>query len=509
MSVVRLPFILIVLSMLAIACGPPSGPENPLDKDGGKESQQLVREEALKKFEEGIAIFRTNPVKAKQLFEEAVDEDETFGEAWYNLALVQESAGDIPGAITSYENAIKSRPDMAEPNVNLGVILLQKGEREKAKELFMKVVNETNGIDPFNVEANLDLGMIYRLEGEEIVAKDNIGKDLSTQINEGEVVERDIVVSDEAKVRFAEAVKNVRRALAGDSNNITSYENLAAIYYDLDSLEVATLVCQQAIQKEIDRNAELEAQLAAKQITQAEFNEHEITAVQMSAVYNTFGLVWMARGEVALAYANFKTAMELDPVSTEALFNVAGIAVNVQDYAMAYQTYGDILKTEPNNREARLSQAVAARGLDNLAEAEQVYDALLKDDPTYSPATFNKAVLYQEYHRDLVKAKSIYEEFIAMPAAAKQAPAYVAEAQRRVKQIEDIWEAQKKAEEEQKKIEKEMKELEELQKQRDKEYEDAEKAEKAAAEAAAGGGAANGETPPADGEKTPETPATP
>lgn len=505
MSVLRLNIVLVAISIAVIACGPPSDPVDPINDGNGKDQQQAVREEALKKFEEGIAVFRTNPAKAKQLFEDAVDEDENFGEAWYNLALVQESEGAIDAAVTSYENAIRSRPDMAEPHVNLGVILLEKGEREKAKQHFIAVVDEANGIDPFNVEANLNLGMIYRLEGEEIVAKDNIGKDLSTQINEGEVVERDVLVSDEAKVKYAEAVRNVRRALAGDSNNITSYENLAAIYYDLDSLEVATLVCQQAIQKQTDRNAELEADLAAGKITQAQFDQRYITDQSMSAVYNTFGLVWMARGEVALAYSNFKTAMDLDPTSTEALFNVAGIAVNVQDYAMAYQTYGAILQTEPNNREARLSQAVAARGLDNLAEAEQVYEALLKDDPTYSPAKFNKAVLYQEYHRDLTKAKSIYEEFLAMPSAAKQAPAYVAEAERRVQQIEEIWKAQAEAEEQQKKIEKEMKELEELQKQRDKEYEEAEKAEKAAAEAAAGGG----ETPPADGEKAPETPEAP
>src|SRR5690606_14631977 len=161
-------------------------------------------------------------------------------------------------------------------------------------------------------------------------------------------------VPEDAKLKFAEAVRHVRKALAGDSNNITSYENLAAIYYDLDSLEVATLVCEQAIQKQVERNDELAAQLAAGKITQAEHDEKVITDKMMAPVHNTYGLIWLARGEVALAYNSFKEAVARDPLMTEALLNVAGVAVNVQDYQTAFQIYSDILQRNPENREALL-----------------------------------------------------------------------------------------------------------------------------------------------------------
>lgn len=465
------------MSLGAVACG--AGPSGRVESGAEGSTRPRVDPKALEWFAEGIRVSPSDPSRAKKLFQDAVGEDKDFGEAWYNLALLQEQTGDSDAAVESYEQAIRTRPELADAYVNLGVIHLERyealarakemdkalAERNKAKELFLKVVDDESGLDGFHVQANLNLGMIYRLEGEEVVRRDNDGADLTVRMEEGQATQRNYEVSDAAKERFADAVRHVRKALAGDSNNITSYENLAAIYYDLNSLEVATLVSQQAIQKQLDRNGELAADLSAGKITQAEYDAHLITDAQMASVHNTFGLIWLARGEVALAYDSFRKAVERDPGLTEALFNVAGVAVNVQDYQTAYDTYTKILQIQPDNREARLSMAVAARGLGNLQEAEQTYNAMLQSDPDYAPAKFNLGILYQEYHRDLAKAKEIYQEFAAMPGAQKWAPDRIKDAQARVTQIDEIWAAQKKAEEEQKAMEEELRKMKELEEQ--------------------------------------------
>ena len=66
--------------------------------------------------------------------------------------------------------------------------------------------------------------------------------------NKGEIKNK------EAYDMFAKSVVYVRRALAGDSNNIYCYENLSAVYYLMNSLEVARLVCEQATIKYSDRH---------------------------------------------------------------------------------------------------------------------------------------------------------------------------------------------------------------------------------------------------------------
>ncbi len=501
-----LAFVLAVTAL--IGCGPPSAIEagGGGGTGGADAPRKVVKKEAVKKFEEGVKAFYTNTLAAQKAFESAVDEDESFGEAWYNLGLLHEAAGREDDAVEAYTNAYESRPDLGPAYVNLGVIMLSRGKTEEAKALFLKVVDDKTGVEPFHVEGNLNLGMIYRTEGEEMVRAANKGSDVRISMEMGEVTEVKVEVPEDAKYRFADSVRHVRKALAGDSNNIESYENLAAIYYDLGSLEVATLVCQQAIQKHEERNKELGEMLTAGKITKAVHDRKLITDAAMAPVYNTYGLVWLSRGEVALAYHNFNQAMGMRPNFTEAMLNVAGIAVNVQDYHTAYQVYGEILKAEPDNDEARLSQAVAARGLGNLDEAEQVYRAMLQKNPEYCQARFNLAVLYQEYRRDLKIAKEIYEEFAAMPSAQAKAPLRVKEALARVQQIEDIWVASKKAEAEAKKMQDEMKKLEEMQKQQEEEYQkllDEEAKQEAAAKAAAEGGAP-AEGAPAEGAPAPE-----
>ncbi len=468
----------VVALALSVGCGPKSPTEYP-DGGGpvGEGGRPVVKAEAMEPFVKAMEVIHSNPQQAKELLAQAVKADNKFGEAYYNIGLLHHREGKVKEAAEAYEKARQLRPDMAEPLVNLGMLAIEAGDFAKAKEYFLKVVDDEKGLDPFNVPANLNLGMLYRIAGEEKIARHNEGKDMGGQIGMEGVEERSFTVDEAARQDFAEAVRYVRKALAGDSNNIFCYENLAAIYYMLNNLDVATLVSQQAIQKQIERNAELDLYLEEGRITQQEYELRRISDAQMSSVYNTYGLVWLARGEVALAYHWFKEAVAAKPDSIVAMLNVAGVAVNVQDYATAYEMYQNALQVEPDNKEAMLSKAVAARGLGNLEEAERIYRGMLDADKDFAPALFNLAILYQEYHRDLEEAKRIFESFIAMPSAREMVPVNVVEAEQRVKQIVDIWEAQRKAEEDRRQIEAEMEEMKRLQEERRRQQEAREKEE--------------------------------
>ncbi|MBQ9817368.1 MAG: tetratricopeptide repeat protein [Proteobacteria bacterium] len=450
-----------------------TGSSKIIDASG---KRAVVKESAIVKFEEATKLAKSNPTAAIEAFNAAANEEDNFAEAYYNIGLLQQQLGNFKDARDAYEKAISIRPDMPNSYTNEAKMLIDEGKYDEAESLLLKVADDKTGIAPFNVEANLNLGMLYRRKGEEILEKERGGVEPKFSMegaeNKGEIKNK------EAYDMFAKSVVYVRRALAGDSNNIYCYENLSAVYYLMNSLEVARLVCEQATIKYSEYNEELKKQLAAGRITQEELERKSYTPKDLSAIYNTSGLIYLAEGEVSMGNAEFKKAVEADPTNIQAMLNVAGIAVNVQDYRLAYDLYNKVLALEPNNVEAYLSKAVAARGLNNLDEAEKIYREIIKDHPDYPQAQFNLIVLYQEYYLKIDEARQMWVDFTNDATANKVIPGRVQEAKDRIKQIDEMKEAQKKADAEAALIQKKMEEMERMQKELE------------AQEAAEGGGAA-------------------
>ncbi len=433
-----------------------------VDADGTLK-RNAVNENALNDFQQALKTSKTNPQQAITMFEKAADEEKNFAEAYYNIGLLQQRLGNNKEAKKAYEKTSEMRPDMAAPIVNIARMQIAEGDLEGAEKTLLKVIDDKNGIEPYNAEANLNMGMIYRHRGEEILEKHSGGveKQFSMSGNEtkGEIKDQ------EAYDEFAKAVTYIRRALAGDSNNIYCYENLSAIYYLMNSLEVARLVCTQAKLKFDEYNAALKEKLDAGRITQEEYDIKLYKPEDLSAIYNTSGLIYLAEGEVSLGNAEFKQAVALNPKSVPAMLNVAGISLNVQDFQLAYEMYEKVLQIEPNNIEAYLSKAVALRALNRLDEAEKIYREIMNAHPEYPQAQFNLIILYEEYYQKVDEAREMWVQFSNNPKAQEIIPGRVEEAKLRITQIDDMKARKAKAEAEAEKMRKEMEELERLQKE--------------------------------------------
>lgn len=442
-----------------------TGVSKTVDAEGNR---AVVKESAIAVFEEATKLAKSNPQAAIDAFKRAAKEEDNFAEAWYNIGLLEQGRGNVKEAKDAYEKAIDMRPDMAESYVNMAKMLIDEGNTDEAEKLLLKVVDDQNGIAPFNVEGNLNLGMLYRRKGEAILEAERGGVEPKFSMDGAE--HKGEIKNKEAYDMFAKSVVYVRRALAGDSNNIYCYENLSAIYYLMNSLDVARLVSEQALIKYNEYNEALKKKLDENRITQEEYDRKAYVPKDLSAIYNTSGLIYLAEGEVSRGNLEFKKAVEADPTNVQAMLNVAGIAVNVQDYQLAYDLYNKVLELEPENVEAYLSKGVAVRGLstpenDRLAEAEQIYRDIIKKHPDYPQAQFNLIVLYQEYYLKIDEARQMWVDFIADPMANKVIPGRVKEAQDRVKQIDEMKKAQEKADAEAALMMKKMEEMERLQKE--------------------------------------------
>jgi tetratricopeptide (TPR) repeat protein len=437
-------------------------------------------------------------------FRSAADANPNVPEARFNQGAVLQECGREDEAVRIWEGMPKYGPAMA----NIGYIAWKNGDLGRAESLFTRAIDA----DPLHtVEARNNLAQILR---------DKARKASSPE---------------EKRQYVGQAVSHLRTVLALDSNNLQAFSTLAFIYFEMNMLEMAKLVGNQAIRKadEIatgkfeEEKAEEAADAKAakggakkakkgdkkdddeapKLATQVDVREAGTGVtpqmkVQLAVVHNTLGLVELRKKNISPAISQFRKAVELNPAFNEARLNLAALSLNNRDYKTAEENFQAVLQAQPKNYEAMIGLGVALRGGKKIDEAEAQYVAAQKLDPQNPSSYFNLGLLYQDYKDGqkpaLQKAQEYYRQFLgkingATPEGLRR------DAEKRIKDIDEIYVAlaeaaklQAEAEEMQRKAEEQQKQMEEQMKKQS--------ADEAAAAGKAGGGAgATIAAPPADG----------
>jgi tetratricopeptide (TPR) repeat protein len=232
------------------------------------------------------------------------------------------------------------------------------------------------------------------------------------------------------------AKRNLQRALAIDDAYMPAFNQLALYYFqlakkragavkgttksskgrhvvtnaattkraDVQQLELAALVCSQAIRKNPN----------------------------YAPIHNTAGLIQTELGQINGAVAEFATAAKLDPKFFEAQMNYAAVNLGFRGFAQAAEAYKKALAMRPNDYDAHLGLALALRGpitgaetnYDQLVAAAQAeLDAAKKIDPNRPDAYYNEGILTQEFKAkaggdknktiaELQNAKRIFQTFL-------------------------------------------------------------------------------------------------
>jgi tetratricopeptide (TPR) repeat protein len=232
---------------------------------------------------------------------------------------------------------------------------------------------------------------------------------------------------------FDRAKKNLQRALAIDDGYQPAFNQLALYYFEMakqkagrggkgrktatfaktkkadqQQLELAALVCSQAIRKN----------------------------PSYAAIHNTAGLIQVELQNINSAVQEFQQAAKLDPSFFEAQMNFAAVNLSFRGYQAAENAYKAALKIKPNDYDAHLGLALAIRGQINdsnfdqrVAEAQSELDQCKKLAPDRAETFYNEAILTQEYKAKgggdkavpmLEQAASIFDKFIQMAGAAPE-----------------------------------------------------------------------------------------
>ncbi len=194
--------------------------------------------------------------KAKEK-KRAISEDQRadFEKAMKRYAAAKKSGGPSGGDCSSIADAFKriadEAPLLAEARFNQGAVLAECGREDDAIRIWEGQPKYGPAITNVGFQAwkNNDIARAESLFNRAIsddplhtvAARNNLAQILRDKARRAS--------GDEKKQYVGQAVSNLRTVLALDSNNLQAFSTLAFIYYDMNMLEMAKLVGNQAIKK--------------------------------------------------------------------------------------------------------------------------------------------------------------------------------------------------------------------------------------------------------------------
>ncbi|NOY90107.1 MAG: tetratricopeptide repeat protein [Deltaproteobacteria bacterium] len=285
-----------------------------------------------------------------------------FAEALYMAGLSADRCHDGEKSRRFYNQALQANQTFCRARVGLGLLDLARGNVAGARGAFQRAIHD----DPQCTSGYVNLAIVQRRAG----GADNL----------------------------RQALSNLRRGLAIDSNYLPAFSEMALLYLDQSrtndrevrqsSLDLAEVVCRQA--QLIDRN--------------------------YAPIYNTWGLAKMRKGDIIEALRLFERAVALDDDMFEAHMNFAEITLSFRGYEDARRSFARAVALRPQSYDAVIGLGAAQRGLEHFDQAKAQYEHAIELDSNRPEAYYNLGVLYHNYMDGTVpmleRAKGYFQQFV-------------------------------------------------------------------------------------------------
>jgi Flp pilus assembly protein TadD len=226
----------------------------------------------------------------------------------------------------------------------------------------------------------------------------------------------------------ADALNNLRRALAIDSGYLAAFNQMALLYYDQ---AVRAAGGQATVQGGVPASMPSETeggshhhqtarQAAGSQmldLAEVVCRQAQLINGDYAPIYNTWGLINMQQGNIIAALAKFERAFTLDPTLFEAYMNFGEITLGFRGYDDAAGAFQHATELRPQAYDAFIGLGAAKRGLQDPDAAEAAYRAAIAIDGNRPEAYFNLGLLYQDYRTgaeaELRQAQDFYRQFVS------------------------------------------------------------------------------------------------
>ncbi len=135
------------------------------------------------------------------------------------------------------------------------------------------------------------------------------------------------------------------------------------------------------------------------------------------------GLRLQERYQVKEAMAKYREAIQADPASFDAYYNLGVAALDAAELPQALTAYEHALAVDANSRKARFNFAIALERAGYARDAAQELERLVAAHPTEARAQFNLAHLYADKLNDPQRAKAAYQRVLELDPQHPQATA--------------------------------------------------------------------------------------
>ncbi|MGH7270897.1 MAG: tetratricopeptide repeat protein, partial [Polyangiaceae bacterium] len=138
-----------------------------------------------------------------------------------------------------------------------------------------------------------------------------------------------------------------------------------------------------------------------------------------AVAHRATGLIDLANGDDAEAFAEFRHAAKADPRDTTSRLNMGVVLLHAGAYAKAEEQYRELLAVSPNDVDAQIGLAAALRGESDadhpqkLEQARALLENVLADRPHDTSAEYNLGVLYADFLKKPADAAPLFARFLA------------------------------------------------------------------------------------------------
>jgi len=308
-------------------------------------------------------------------------------------------------AIALMREAIAIDDHLWEAHYDLGVLLAHGGDFGGAEPALERAADLAPDVE----EVTAALGQVRRRRAEHRKAADGLKSFLERHPDSTAV--RALYVGalrDGGQINEARAeARELLRRKAGDA---TALSELALCELALGEHDSADLLVKQALSS----------------------NKESAVA------HRTAGLIALAKGDDAAAFASFLKASQLDPKDTTARLNMGTVLLRAGVYPKAEEQFRAVLGVSTDDASASLGLAAALRGQGDkdrpakFRESQKLLEAVLARDPHNIDAQFDLGVLFTDFLKKPAEAKPLFQRFLADAPADHAARA---EAERQLKAL--------------------------------------------------------------------------
>ncbi len=303
------------------------------------------------------------------IYQEAIRQDPTMVEAYFDLGNLYKEAGMVPEALKMYQRAIVVDPGFKDAYLELGVIFVQLKEPELAVTAFQKVLS----LDPEEDEVyvNVIQALNQALSKE---PKVELYPKIREQVLE-EFTEKAFqwgrskplynlgVVYAEAG-DFQQSLRAFRTAIERSPANVKAIYAMGKVYERIDDLRNAIDAYNRALRLD-PRFVEAYLSLSHVAVKQGKLGEaldllKTALKIDPNHANSHFNLGYLCElsGQKEMARDHYQRAIELDPSNADAYYNLGNVKAGLGDIPAAIDAYKHCVALKPDHMDAFVNLAI-------------------------------------------------------------------------------------------------------------------------------------------------------